>query len=608
MLTTHLTICLNLFEKKGIKMKQMARLFLIFSIACLFCLLMCGTALAIEYDVVIDGGDIVIAVNPDGTTMDITQGGVPFQQNVLIDSTLINISQTSSGELNNFISIVGDGTLTTDPIQIIIQNLNLSSSDNSPFNLTAGANVKLILDGNNNVLEGGVNTDSEGYAGLHVPADSKILITSKGTVQKKLTAIGGIGSAGGSGIGGNGAYDHGGVAGIGETSGEIHIENCEIYAASGSSSGSPAFSGGSGIGGGGGVADSGIGGGGGDSGKITIIDSTVYAKGGKGGVSGGGSGIGGGGGMKYGGGDSGEILINNSTIYVAGGMAPVSDAHGSGIGGGGGYLGASGSGGGSGTNTIITGENTNVVVLSGGIGGGYGNLSSSEPNGVGLTIIENGNILIYDTHSRNVFYNATGGIQLYPLTFTVINKDTGIGIPQTQVTAGIYQMLTRSNASDALTAADFNLVGLNISLFADGTATVWLPNGYDSFLFNAAGYEQLQLPNLSVVPDGAVADSDLEAYGRNVNIPLTAIRSPGTSGGNTTGGGIIVNQTNETKPVPKEPKNNTTPPTPAIPKEPDKPDEPKSNVSVFVIILIYVLAIMTGIAVLYSENRRGEQK
>ena len=319
-----------------------------------------------------------------------------------------------------------------------------------------------------------------------------------------------------------------------------------------------------------------------------------------------------------GGGNGNHISIDNSTVYAAGSQVYSGSlgSDGAGIGGGGGGYGMPSStmfngNGGSGTDIKISGDKTDVIVLSGGIGGGApGTHPTGNPAtyGTGETIIENGNVLIYDTRPENKFYDATGIAPLYPLTFTVVNKDTGIGIPQTQITTGIDQALTRSDASNALTVAGFNLVGLDGSLFADGTATVWLSDGYDSFLFAAAGYEQLQLPDISAGLDEAVDSTDPETYGRNVNIPLTAISSPGTPGGSTIGGGTIVNPTNETKPVPEEPKNNTTPPTPIIPKEPDEPNESKSNISVFVIILMYILAIMTGIAAIYSENRRREQK
>ena len=191
----------------------MTRLLMILSIICLLGLLTCGTALA-DIDLTIDNaynGNITITVNSGGTTVDIEQVGQTTLTNVPI-SELITISQTNPSILENTIFVVGNNVLTADPIQIKIQNLRIGAINpaypytfyESPFALTNNANVKLILGGDNNVLQGGTIAsgpgDGSGQAGLNVPAGSKIWITSEGTAQKKLTATGGRGSVGGAGM------------------------------------------------------------------------------------------------------------------------------------------------------------------------------------------------------------------------------------------------------------------------------------------------------------------------------------------------------------------------------------------------------------------------
>ena len=529
-------------------MKQATHFLVIFSIICLLSLLTCGTALADEIDLTINTGNITITVT-DTNEMKIAQDGGFTYLNEEISSTVINISQTGVGSLGSSISIIGNGVLTTDPIQIKIQNLNLAPTDASPIALKNNANVKLILDGDDNVLKGGA-IGAAGLAGINIPEDCEILITSLGIEKKQIEAEGGSGNgawygSSGSGIGGNGgAYEA-----HGEKSGIIKIENAIIYANGGYSiwdgSGSGIGGGGGGrnnagsggnggdssitiivnseihaVGGfsdgGGGGGGSGIGGGGGgdagpvnnlcggNGGSITIINSEIYAVGGTGNAGGGGSGIGGGGGgYNENGGNGGSIVITDSKIYAVNGKGINDGGDGSGIGGGGGGYDSTifggdgyGSNGGDSGSIIISGEKADVIVLSGGIGSGYrgtGNIGSGN-DGIGIAYIESGNVLILDNNQGNEYFNYPNGPQVYPITFSVGgNSNANDKLSEVTVSANgdSYKATTRDDAFTKLNGFGIDLSSYS-SLFDEGTVTVWLPENYNGqIIFTYLGISYL---------------------------------------------------------------------------------------------------------------------
>ena len=124
-------------------MKQL-RLLTLFSIVCLLGLLTCGSATATDIPLVINNGNITI-IAIDATTIQVAQesgSSNPYE----IADTVIVISQTGSATAltDRIIRVNGGNIVTTNPIQIQIQNLNLSPAETSPFALTNKANVKLI--------------------------------------------------------------------------------------------------------------------------------------------------------------------------------------------------------------------------------------------------------------------------------------------------------------------------------------------------------------------------------------------------------------------------------------------------------------------------------
>ena len=404
-------------------MKQRTRLLTLFSIVCLLGLLTCGSATATDIPLVINNGNITITATDENNIQVVQENG--NSANYAIADTVIVISQTNSATAltDRIIRVDSGNIVTTNPIQIQIQNLNLSPAATSPFALTNGANVKLILDGTNNVLQGGTNSNRAGQAGLNVPEGCEILITSPGTDRKKLSAMGGTSGisnsgGGGSGIGGNGG-EYVANQNQGENSGIIKIESAFITAKGGMG----ADGGGGGIGGGG----SGNFGVGGNGNSITIIDSEIYATGGGSDnyYGGGGGGVGGGGGCYNSGGDGNSITITDSEIYAMSGGGTGGGIGGGGGGGGGGSNISSGNGG-SGTGIQISGVNTDIIVLTGGIGGGYGGAGSIPgSNGIGSTIVESGNVLIFnENHAGNLFYDSEGNNkkEIHPITFSVMDN------------------------------------------------------------------------------------------------------------------------------------------------------------------------------------------
>ena len=373
-------------------MKHTARLLTILSILCLFGLFICGTALAIHdpsnniYDISVE--NITISKNSGSTALNVTGslGGVLSDSISYTD--VITIIDSANAETDNVIVINGTdlaGTL----INIRIENLNINSSNGAAFSLTNTANVSLTLSGTNTLKSGTDTTDVFGYAGLVVPLNCVLLITSPDPILNTLQVTGGNAQ----GLGGSGAGIGGsGTVTTGMGAGNIEIQYCTITAIGGNSTSGGS---GSGIGGGGGRQKAGTDPNTGGSALNLVIDECIInANGGSSGLGGSGSGIGGGG---SGGGSSSanapqaggiaNVKITGSTVNSTGGKSGNGGGGGSGIGGGGGGYGAdrsastaiSGGQGGSGTivieNSTVRAIGDNVQTGAGtgsGIGGGGG--------------------------------------------------------------------------------------------------------------------------------------------------------------------------------------------------------------------------------------------
>ena len=465
---------------------KLNRFSIIFTVLCLFCLLAFGTALADDshrYNILEDDIRIEKGTAPD--TLKIICG-IEEQDNIPIAET-ITIFQ-KSGSVTSSKVIIDGNELKGEQVTVKIENVNIHTEFGSALALENEANVKLILSGEN-ILKSGTDFNTNiGYAGLNVPENCNILITSPDGEKNILKAIGGQGdrdTGSGSGIGGNGSEADDSQNG-GENSGSISIKNAIVYAIGGDGD-RRGDGGGSGIGGGGG-SDTVKGG---SSHSITIENSEIYATGGNSYNTGGGSGIGGGGaGWVNEGGRSELIEISDSKIYAVGGLGRSQlgkeiSIYGSGIGGGGGvnHEGQFGNAKGGTADLIkISGENTDIIILKGGIGGGHG-----DSNGDGRIIIESGNVLILDEiHTGNAFYAADNSTEIYPITFSIMSDEQSeqqladISVDSTEK----YRSKTRENALDKLIRLEW-IGGIEHSpLFETGTVTLWLPLGENNFVFN----------------------------------------------------------------------------------------------------------------------------
>ncbi|GAB6393309.1 MAG: ZirU family protein [Treponematales bacterium] len=184
--------------------------------------------------------------------------------------------------------------------------IDLSTAGGCPLDLADGANVTLVLAGDNTL------TASGAAAGVHVPAGRTLRITSAagdGQESGTLTATGGGAGGAGAGIGG----------GMCEPGGTITITGGTVNAAGGSSG--TTWGGAAAIGGGGDWDSVGLGGGRGDAGTITISGGKVTAV-----AYRNGAGIGGGG---YALNTTGKITISGGVVTATGG-----GNGGAGIGGG----------------------------------------------------------------------------------------------------------------------------------------------------------------------------------------------------------------------------------------------------------------------------------
>ena len=587
-------------------MRRTERFLIILSMTLLIGLFMCGSALAAH-----DAANNKFDINADNITITRnTTSGLDIKNNTHVLKTI-----QSSGTGFPEITIFGDATETSNVviidgtglssalITVKINDVNISGERGSnlgvsAFSLKNGANVKLIVEGNQNILKGGMQSaDHEGMAGLEVPADCQIEITSSGLTNILKAYGGGDNTSGGAGIGGISGKRTGNGGDDGDSSGSITINNVTIYATGGnSSSGTTGGGAGSGIGGGGGSSGPAEGGTGGSSGPIHINNSIIYATGcdGKSARGGGGGGFGGGGsGNGYqtpDGGSTNLVSINNSVIYAIGGNAENNDGEGGGFSGGGtgSHLSSPGGGGGDGGNVdsiiinnstvyttgvcgdggrggaaissgnggsvnsiaisnskiystktfgggkgsnsrvsgtnggnggnaisiIITGENTEMIILSGGIGGGLRGNSSMSPsqpgsNGTGTVIIKSGNILTLGETGHADFYN-TDDVNtrqtICPITFSVLNsKNTPTKLSGVNVSLDSYKAKTRTNASLQLTLLKPDTY--NSPLYDTGTVTVWIPVGDQKFVFDD-GTVTRSLPQ-SVGTDNKIENNDI---------------------------------------------------------------------------------------------------
>ena len=287
-----------------------------------------------------------------------------------------NLSGTQSGDgwsfANNVLTITGNrdfliegnGDVTNRRIVVESNNANIVLRDvnvetpsstfqpgfGAAMNIT-GANVTLLLEGENRFSSGAGFGGTPGFAGIQVSQNSTLTVHDAGTgsTPGTLTALGGRHAAG---IGGGGQ-------GTTNDSGTIYIHSGVIHAHGGSR--------GAGIGGG--VNGSG--------GNINITGGQITA------IGDGGAGIGGGGGITAGVGTDGAA---GGIIRITGGDIHARSSSGAGIGGGdaGGFTSTGGSGG----RIYISGD-ANILatsLLGAGIGGGGAGMGRGGSGGV-ITIL-----------------------------------------------------------------------------------------------------------------------------------------------------------------------------------------------------------------------------
>jgi Uncharacterized protein conserved in archaea len=166
-------------------MKQTTRLFTVISIVCLFGLLICGTAAAAHdtanhtYDINLN--NITILKNDSSNSLDIIEpAGVGGEQKIAENIPLnTEITIIGNSETTNVININGYGLPADTQITVRIKDVNINGSaqGRAAISLVGGANVKLILDGEKNVLKSGTDSTAiAGQEGLEVPEDCRIEI------------------------------------------------------------------------------------------------------------------------------------------------------------------------------------------------------------------------------------------------------------------------------------------------------------------------------------------------------------------------------------------------------------------------------------------------
>ncbi|WP_318785675.1 hypothetical protein [Methanimicrococcus hacksteinii] len=400
---------------------------------------------------------------------------------------------------------------------------------------------------------GGRNDEKDGGVGGSV---NTIDISAASTI----TANGGVGGGSGIGSGGGGGSAGGGGGGGGGSVDFIIVGEAVIITANGG------VGGGSGIGGGGGSGNTNRGGDGGSVGIIKIGAATaIAAKGGVGGVDGvvvggGGSGIGsgGGGGSKADkggiggiGGSVETIEINDvATITVNGGIGGESDliddvgGDGSGIGSGGGGNSAddvNGGDGGSVGSVKISGEKTDIIVVSGGIGRGAPGKDDINTGDANI-LIDGGNILILNQpETANAVFKNNGGDLIYPVSFKVMENEKNqkqLGNVGISVENSLYQAITRENANDRLTALSASLSPEETAFCEEGTVTLWLPSDGETETTLFLTHEEIACTTKQVVN---IVENIYENPTGGELIPIYLETSAsGSKGGSTTGGAKVV--------------------------------------------------------------------
>ena len=293
----------------------------------------------------------------------------------------------------NYFTVPSDKSSESDPIVIILDNVNRSQDGKSPdssfITIKSGNYVIVKLRGTNYIQAGEDKqafSSNDGMAGIHVSKGATVKVTSEegdGSTSGSLEVHGGGGKYGGAGIGtrynddtgtviiaGGTINAYGGHCAAGIGSGrdgkatDIKITGGEIYAEGGEYA--------AGIGGGDNVAT----GEGGDLVNLTITGGKITAKGG-----GHGAGIG----CSEGGSLEGDITIENANINATGGDQAA------GIGGGDGASFWSG-------HKILI-KSGNIEAIGGGDGAGIGGGNGTD----------NVRVQIDQTSGKDLTIKATGG-------------------------------------------------------------------------------------------------------------------------------------------------------------------------------------------------------
>ncbi|MBZ3936064.1 hypothetical protein [Methanimicrococcus blatticola] len=501
------------------KQKGFLHILTLIGIILLTLTLLTGTAAA-DHTFDISDDKIIIQKNASANSLDIIHDGATTKNIPL--SEMITIKQSGAGETTNVIIINGDDIIFDNSVNKAINitleevRINCLTKTISAMSLN-NATVNLTLNGSNS-LTGGSNLaefHACGYSGIEVPEGCELTIISLNNDPTKgnLVATGAAGKDDDT----SGKVIPGGGAGIGG----IGMKN---------------------------------------AGKITIIDSNITAIGGNGLGCGGGSGIGGGGSKDNGTGCSANsIIIKNSIVTAKGGNGDSNHGKGAGIGGGGGKEG------GDAFNIRISGEQTDIIVTNGGIGGGFG--VHPDCDGEGNIVIDSGNVLTLEqpNEANNVFKNGIGE-EIYPISFTVMdNEDDKNPLPGVSIKSGSYTAMTREDASTRVGSAN--------DWYAPGTVTMWLPTDgttQSTFYFlnnseNRTGNELVNSPRPNIV-GGNVIDIYLN------ELDLIQEKKGGGSG---TGSAKVVdgNDTNKTT----QQNNTSTSPNSAINDSPNSNENKNEN-------------------------------
>ncbi len=357
-----------------------------------------GTAYAKDYTVTFNATE----------TIDISMGSVTISQK---DDQMLTVQYdpfnggSKDYALGEPIHITGTTSSNTIAVEsgvvanVIIDSLNISSSNGNPFYVKSGASVTLTLKNTNSFT-----TSDADSAALRVPEGAVLTIDGDGILSATASSAGF-----GAGIGGQSSTN-------GESGGTITILDGTVSAKSHS---------GAGIGGGAGQYKGGVAG---DGGNITVSGGTVTA------TSTCGAGIGGGSSSYGQSGSGGTINITGGTVTAS----STSKYGGAGIGSGGTYYGTGNSGG---TVTITGGTVKATTAVNNGeaIGKGYNGKSSGtlqDGNGNSVTLYT---FILSNASNANV--TAQQGLGSY-----------GINDVKTQDTDKLYFYLPAESVATSFTA------------------------------------------------------------------------------------------------------------------------------------------------------------